>query len=87
MTVQVSLEPLKPFTAIVEVVVKRKTGGGRWRYEIMVEATEADPDDHISLRAPVSGKSSAMFRLCNRFLGYAPFQVRDSTNPSARRTN
>ena len=80
---QVSLEPLKPFKTIVEVIVKRKTGGGRWRYEFKVEATEADPDDHIFLRAPVGGQSSAMFRLCNRYLGYAPFQVRVSciTNP------
>jgi len=72
---QVSLEPLKPFRAIVEVFVKRKTGGGRWRYEVKVEATDAPPDDHISLRASVGGVSSAVFRLCNRYLGYAPFQV------------
>lgn len=70
-----SLEPLKPFRAIVEVIVKRKTGGGRWRYEVKVEATEAPPDDSISLRASVGGVSSAVFRLCNRYLGYAPFQV------------
>lgn len=72
-----SLEPLKPFRAIVEVVVKRKTGGGRWRYEVKVEATEAPPDDSISLRAAVGGVSSAVFRLCNRYLGYAPFQVQN----------
>lgn len=74
-TIQVSLEPLKPFRAVVEVVVKRKTGGGRWRYEVKIEATEAPPDDSISLRAPVGGQSSAVFRLCNRYLGFAPFQV------------
>ncbi|CAM9742155.1 unnamed protein product, partial [Ectocarpus fasciculatus] len=72
---QVSLEPLKPFRAIVEVIVKRKTGGGRWRYEVKVEATDAPPDDTISLRASVGGVSSAVFRLCNRYLGYAPFQA------------
>lgn len=72
---QVSLEPLKPFRAMVEVVVKRKTGGGRWRYELKVEATEPPPDDTICLRAAVGGQSSAVFRLCNRYLGYAPFQV------------
>lgn len=70
-----SLEPLKPFRTIVEVIVKRKTGGGRWRYEVNVEATDAPPDDTISLRASVGGVSSAVFRLCNRYLGYAPFQV------------
>lgn len=75
-----SLEPLKPFRAIVEVFVKRKTGGGRWRYEVKVEATDAPPDDHISLRASVGEASSAMFRLCNRYLGYAPFQVLHWTN-------
>eukprot|EP00903_Cladosiphon_okamuranus_P009303 g8875.t1 len=72
---RVSLEPLKPFRAIVEVIIKRKTGGGRWRYEVKVEATEAPPDDRISLRASVGGVSSAVFRLCNRYLGYAPFQA------------
>lgn len=72
---KVSLEPLKPFRAIVEVIVKRKTGGGRWRYEVRVEATDAPPDDNISLRAPVGGHFSAVFRLCNRYLGYAPFQA------------
>ncbi|CAN0125213.1 unnamed protein product [Ectocarpus sp. 13 AM-2016] len=72
---QVSLEPLKPFRTIVEVIVKRKTGGGRWRYEVKVEATDAPPDDTISLRASVGGVSSAVFRLCNRYLGYAPFQA------------
>ncbi|CAM9663867.1 unnamed protein product, partial [Sphacelaria rigidula] len=74
-TCQVSLEPLKPFRSSVEVVVKRNTGGGRWRYEVKVEATEAPPDDNISLRAAVGEQSSAVFRLCNRYLGYAPFQA------------
>lgn len=72
---QVSLEPLKPFRASVEVIVKRKTGGGRWRYEVRVDSTDPPPDDSISLKAPVGGVSSAVFRLCNRYLGYAPFQV------------
>lgn len=82
---QVSLEPLKPFRAIVEVVVKRKTGGGRWRYEVKVEATDAPPDDNISLRASVGGASSAVFRLCNRYLGYAPFQVCGNEGEGGRR--
>lgn len=83
---QVSLEPLKPFRAIVEVIVKRKTGGGRWRYEVKVEATDAPPDDHISLRAAVGEVSSAVFRLCNRYLGYAPFQVLNGESDGKRRS-
>lgn len=86
-TAQVSLEPLKPFRAMVEVIVKRKTGGGRWRYEVKVEVTEPLPDDNIALRAPVGGVSSAVFRLCNRYLGYAPFQVRAVTSAAALRVN
>ena len=75
MYTQVSLEPLKPFRTSVEVIVKRKTGGGRWRYEVRVDSTDPPPDDSISLKAPVGGVSSAVFRLCNRYLAYAPFQV------------
>ncbi|CAN0006302.1 unnamed protein product, partial [Choristocarpus tenellus] len=71
---QVSLEPLKPFHATVELVVIRDTGG-RWRYEIKLEATEPVPDDSIVLQAGVGDLSSVVFKLCNRYLSYTPFKV------------
>ncbi|CAM9334154.1 unnamed protein product [Discosporangium mesarthrocarpum] len=76
---QVSLEPLKPFHAVVELVVVRNTGG-RWRYEIKLEATEPAPDDTISLQAGVGDKASVVFRLSNRYLSYAPFQAHFTTD-------
>ncbi|CAM9548186.1 unnamed protein product [Chrysoparadoxa australica] len=71
---QVSFDPLRPFHAAVDLVILRKSGG-RWRYEVKLEATEPAPDDSISIEAAVKSSGSVAFRLCNRYLGYAPFQA------------
>jgi len=67
-------EPLKVFTADVEIVVVCKNKG-RWKADITLEAEEPPPDDILRLCAPVGGVDRVSFRLTNRFLGYSPLQA------------
>jgi hypothetical protein len=74
---QLTFEPLKPFTAVAELIVQRATanGGGLWRFGIDLTATEPEPDDSFQLQAAVGSYSSVALRLCNRWLSYAPFEA------------
>jgi hypothetical protein len=74
---QLTFEPLKPFTAVAELIVQRSTsnGGGLWRFGIDLTATEPEPDDSFQLQAAVGSYSSVALRLCNRWLSYAPFEA------------
>ena len=68
------LEPLKPFDASIQLVINKSTGG-RWRYLMRVTATEADPDDTISIEATLHRTSSVSFGITNSFPNYAPFKA------------
>ena len=71
----VRFEPMRPFTAAVQFIVN-KASGGRWRYEMKLIASEAEPDDTIVIEAMLNHTSSVSFELTNQFPTYAPFQVR-----------
>lgn len=44
-----------------------------------VEATDPEPDDVIQIEAAIHTTTILNFRLCNRHLTFAPFQVTRST--------
>ena len=67
-------EPLRVFTADLEVIVVCKNRG-RWRAEIFLAALDPEPDDVISLQAAVGDVDKVAFRLTNRFLGYSPYEA------------
>jgi hypothetical protein len=76
---QIIFEPLKPFSASVQLVVVRETGG-RWPFELQLDGTDPDPDDTITIEANLRQTSSVTFRLSNRGPDYAPFQAFFSTD-------
>jgi len=76
---QLAFDPLKPFHSAMHLVVIRR-GGGRWRFEITLEATQPEPDDRITVEAAINTTANVVFRLTNRFLSYAPFQAYFSTD-------
>ena len=76
---QVLFEPLRPFTTTVTLVVLRSTGG-RWPFEMQLDATDPEPDDTFSIEANLNSTTTVKFSLTNRFQAYAPFQAYFSTD-------
>lgn len=74
-------EPLKTFSANVEMLIESKNRG-RWRVQAELEGTEPEPDDVISLTAAVGSSDKVSFRLSNRFLGFSNFQAYFSAKSS-----
>lgn len=67
-------EPLKTYTATVEMLIESKNRG-RWRVQAELESTDPMPDDIIALTAAVGGSDKVAFKLSNRFLGFSSFQA------------
>jgi len=74
-------EPLRPFSTTVELVVNKKSGG-RWRFEVQLEASEPEVDDVITIEAALHRTSSVSFKIQNQFDTYAPFSAEFSSNSS-----
>ena len=74
-------EPLRPFSTTVELVIEKETGG-RWRYEIQLEATEPDIDDVIKIESPLNRTSSVSFKIHNQFMTHAPFTAEFTSSSS-----
>lgn len=74
-------EPLRPFSTTVELVVNKKSGG-RWRFEVQLEATEPEVDDVITIEAALHRTSSVSFKIHNQFSTYAPFTAEFSSSSS-----
>jgi len=70
---QITFEPMKPFSTQVKLVVIQKSTGGRWPFDLQLDALEADPDDTIYVKANPKTVSSVSFRLNNRTAEYATF--------------
>ncbi|KAJ8600753.1 hypothetical protein CTAYLR_003950 [Chrysophaeum taylorii] len=75
-------EPRKPFTTSVNLVVKRRHTGGRWPFEIQLDAHNPEPDDVIHLEASLNGTNTVTFRLKNNTMDYAPFTAYFTTGSS-----
>lgn len=61
----VTFNPLKPIKTTVQLVIKRNTGG-HWRFQLNLEATEAELDDVIHIFSPLNTTTIANFKLFNR---------------------
>ena len=80
MDYMVSFNPLRPFTATVELLI-RKQSGGLWRFELHFDALPPPPDDTIHLEAAMSQRGSVAFALANVFgedLAYRAYYTSDS---------
>ena len=64
--------PLRPFKTDVEFVLRKKSGG-QWIYNIILEATEPDPDDIIHIKSSLGKQSFVAFKLQNIFTKDAKF--------------
>jgi len=66
--------PLRPIRSSCALIV-RKSSGGRWRYEIALEAGDPEPDDVIHIEAGINKTSAVSFRLANAFDSDANYQA------------
>merc|ERR1719440_741626 len=73
-SLRVRLAPLRPFVALCNLVITRNAGG-RWRFDVKLEATEPEVDDTISIQSPLNKPASVAFRLCNHTNAYAEFDA------------
>mmetsp|Transcript_76352 Transcript_76352/g.221693 ORF Transcript_76352/g.221693 Transcript_76352/m.221693 type:complete len:2886 (+) Transcript_76352:129-8786(+) len=73
-SLKVKLAPLRPFVAMCNLVITRASGG-RWRFDVKLEATEPEVDDTISIQSPLNKPASVAFRLTNHSSVYAEFDA------------
>jgi len=71
---KVRFEPLKPFKTEAELFIY-KGSGGRWRYNVVIEAKEPDPDDTIVIEAQIHKPANVAFHLSNYAKQYAAFEA------------
>merc|ERR1719229_1914927 len=73
-SLRVRLAPLRPFVALCNLLIKQATGG-RWRFDLKLEATEPEVDDTISIQSPLNKPASVAFRLSNHTSVYSEFDA------------
>jgi len=66
--------PLRPIRSSCALIV-RKSSGGRWRYELALEAGDPEPDDTIHIESGINKSSAVTFRLSNAFDCEIPFRA------------
>jgi len=71
---KVNFSPLRPFVALCNLVITRASGG-RWRFDLKLEATEPEVDDVISIQSPLNKPASVAFRLNNHTSVYSEFEA------------
>jgi len=64
--------PLRPFKTDCEFILTKKSGG-QWIYNIILEATEPEPDDVINIQSSLGKLASVSFKLHNVFPKYSKF--------------
>ena len=75
-------EPLRPFKTSVEFVVN-KSSGGRWKFNVLFEASDPEIDDVVVIHSPLHKTSSVSFKLSNHlrsFANFTAFFTQDSAN-------
>lgn len=73
-SLKVHFAPLRPFVAMCNLVITRSSGG-RWRFDLKLEATEPEVDDTISIQSPLNKPASVAFRLSNHTSVYSEFEA------------
>jgi hypothetical protein len=69
---EIKFYPLRPFKTQIEFILRKKSGG-QWIYNILLEATEPEPDDVIHIKSSIGKQSFVTFRLQNIFTKDAKF--------------
>ena len=69
---EIKFYPLRPFKTDIEFILRKKSGG-QWIYNIILEATEPDPDDIIYIKSSLGKQSFVAFKLQNIFTKDAKF--------------
>ena len=72
LALNIKFYPLRPFKTECEFVISKKSGG-QWIYNIVLEATEPDPDDVIHIQSSLGKVSHVSFKLQNIFTKNAKF--------------
>jgi hypothetical protein len=62
----VVFEPLRPNRVPCSLIIHKRSGG-RWRFEVAVEATQPEIDDTIRIQAEINRVSSVSFKIANQF--------------------
>lgn len=70
----VRFEPLRPFKTVVEFLIY-KSSGGRWKYNIQLEALDPDVDDTIIIESQINKSHSVAFKLTNQLKAFAEFEA------------
>jgi hypothetical protein len=70
----VKFSPLRPLVCLCNLVIS-KASGGRWRFDVKLEATEPEVDDVIQIQSPLNKPASVAFRLCNHSTAYSEFDA------------
>ena len=65
-------EPLRPFKTNTEFIIYKSTGG-RWKFNMVFEALDPEPDDSILIQSPLHKTSSVSFKLTNHMRTFAEF--------------
>lgn len=73
-SLKVNFSPLRPFVALCNLVITRASGG-RWRFDLKLEATEPEVDDTILIQSPLNKPASVAFRLSNHKSVYSGFDA------------
>lgn len=71
---QVKFEPMRPFHTEAELLIS-KSSGGRWKFNLVLEAKEGTVDDTITIEAAMGRTAAVRFKLSNRTKMYAPFRA------------
>lgn len=75
-------EPLRPYKTNCEFVVYKSTGG-RWKFNMILEAHEPEVDDVIAIQSPLHKTSSVSFKLNNHMKSYAEFTAHFTAESAA----
>ena len=70
----VKFDPLRPFKTIVEFLIY-KSSGGRWKYNVQLEALDPDVDDTIIIESQINKSHSVGFKLTNQLKIFAEFEA------------
>ena len=71
---EIKFYPLRPLKTEIEFILRKKSGG-QWIYNILLEATEPDPDDVIYVKSAIGKQSFVTFRLQNIFTKEVKFSA------------
>lgn len=72
LTLNIKFYPLRPFKTDCEFILS-KNSGGQWIYNIILEASEPEPDDIIHIQSSLGKLSHVSFKLQNIFTKNAKF--------------